>query len=412
MQSRTDKLTVAAVSAGHFVNDSYSNLLSPLLPPLISKLGLSLSQAGLLGGALIFSSSLMQPLYGYLGDRHVRRAFAIYGPLLTAVCMSSLGAAPSYLWLFLLLLLAGVGIAAFHPQGAALVAHASKSNRSLGMTIFVTSGSIGYGLGPSLVTALIFTVGLDKSYLAAIPALLICLVLIRACPADMSSIRQPDANSQGQSLKAVWRPLAVLCSLVILRSAVQFGLAQFLPLYFTERGYSLRQATFFLTLFLLSGGLGGFMGGNLANRFGGRRIIAYSMLFTSPLLLAFLLLPGVWSIVSLALAGLVLLCTLPINVVMAQELAPHRTSTVSALMMGFSWGFGGIFFVPWTGFVADHLGLQTAFLFLALLPLAGYIVSLKVPETVRQPPAGIQDRQNYSLRSRRLGGEFYTAPDS
>jgi MFS family permease len=70
---------------------------------------------------------------------------------------------------------------------------------------------------------------------------------------------------------------------------------------------------------------------------------------------------------------------MPINVVLAQELAPHRTSTVSALTMGFSWGLGGILFVPLTGFIAEHWGLDGAYLFLLLLPIAGYFLSLTIP---------------------------------
>jgi FSR family fosmidomycin resistance protein-like MFS transporter len=128
--------------------------------------------------------------------------------------------------------------------------------------------------------------------------------------------------------------------------------------------------------------LGGFLGGHLAGRFGAKRIIAFSMLFSSPLLLGFLLLPEFLSVVSLVLAGLVLLSTMPINVVLAQELAPHRTSTVSALTMGFSWGFGGILFVPLTGVIAEHWGLDAAYLFLLVLPIAGYFLSLTIPSEI------------------------------
>ena len=379
MKSRTDRLTVATLSAGHFINDAYSNLLSPLLPLLITRVGFSLSKAGLLGGVLLFSSSLMQPVYGYLGDRYVRRAFAIYAPLLTAVCMSSLGIASSYTEILFLVVLGGVGIAAFHPQGASLVSQASSLRPAFGMSIFVTSGSIGYGLGPTVVGSLIFSLGLERSYLAAIPGLVICLLLSRAVPSSLSSIKPKDVIEK-DSWGTVWKPLSLLCLLVVIRSGVQFGLTQFLPLYFTQQGYSLRESTWFLTIFLLCGGFGGFWGGYIADRFGGKQLLSYSMLVSCPMLLAFLHLSGIWSVVSLGLSGLVLLSTLPVSVVLGQELAPHRTSTVSALMMGFAWGIGGMAFVPLTGIVGEMAGLDFAFGLLALLPLAGYLVSLWIPE--------------------------------
>lgn len=400
MHTRSDKLTLASLSAGHFINDSYSNLLSPLLPLLITKLDFNLRQAGILGGALILSSSLMQPVYGYLGDRFVRRAFAVYGPLITAVSMSCLGLAPNYGWLMFVLMIGGMGIASFHPQAAALAAQASKTKRGLGMSIFISSGSVGYGLGPLLLSTLILKIGLDRSYLAAIPGLLVCFLLIGTCPSAMSSIADASHDSTRRSLKSVWKPLVILWLLVVLRSGVQFGMTQFLPLYFTRGGYSLQEATFFLTLFLLSGGLGGFLGGQLADRYGGKRVITYSMLFTCPMLLFFLHFNGFWSLVSLAFGGLALLCTLPVMLVLAQETAPEHTSTVSALMMGFSWGFGGILFVPLTGFLGDRIGLGGAFFLLAMLPLIGYIISLKIPDMQCTDehgftPALLSDERNY-----------------
>lgn len=387
MPSRREKLTIAALSAGHFVNDSYSNLLSPLLPLLINKLGFSLGQAGFLGGAFVFSSSLLQPVYGYLGDRQVKRAFAVYGPMLTAVCMSCIGLAPSLGWLIVLLMLGGIGIASFHPQGAALVSQASGRHKGLGMSIFVTSGSLGYATGPILVAALVLFVGLEKSYLAALPGLAVCAFLMWACPRGISSIKSDQEHQGGPGIRAQWKPIAILSLLVILRSAVQFGVSQFLPVYFTQQGYSIQQASLLLTLFLLAGGLGGFTGGHLADRLGGKRIICFSMLLGGPLLLGFVLLPKGWDIASLMLNGLILLSTMPINVVMAQELSPHRISTVSALMMGFSWGLGGILCLPVTGFIADHYGLRSAFLLLAILPLIGFFISLSLPNTVRQKEA-------------------------
>jgi MFS transporter, FSR family, fosmidomycin resistance protein len=170
--------------------------------------------------------------------------------------------------------------------------------------------------------------------------------------------------------------------------------SQFLRLYFTQQGYSLAQSSFLLTLFLLAGGLGGFAGGHLADRFGGKRIISFSMLFGGPLLLGFLLLPRGWDIASLVLTGLVLLSTLPINVVMAQELFPQRTSTVSALMMGFSWGLGGMLFLPLTGILADRHGLHTAFLFLTVLPLIGYLISFGLPGPTSRRAVTVERSEN------------------
>ena len=101
-------MTLFSLSVGHFINDSYSNFLGPLLPLLIAKLKLTMAQAGWLAALLVLSSSFTQPLYGYISDRYSTRSFAVFSPLITAVFMSCLGLAPTFTTLSILLLLGGV----------------------------------------------------------------------------------------------------------------------------------------------------------------------------------------------------------------------------------------------------------------------------------------------------------------
>src|SRR5262245_37936172 len=93
---KKDKLAIFSLSAGHFINDAYSNLLGLLLPLLIANLNLTITQAGWLGGILVVSSSFTQPLYGYISDRYLKRFFAVFSPLITAVFMSCIGLAPNF----------------------------------------------------------------------------------------------------------------------------------------------------------------------------------------------------------------------------------------------------------------------------------------------------------------------------
>jgi FSR family fosmidomycin resistance protein-like MFS transporter len=162
---------------------------------------------------------------------------------------------------------------------------------------------------------------------------------------------------------------------------VQVTFSQFLPLYLnTQRGYSLSQSSYSLTLYLIAGALGGFAGGTLADRFGGRRVIMISMIGSMPFLALFVFTSGLISTLALMMSGLILLFTIPVNVVMGQELAPSQTGTVSALMMGFAWGSAGLIFIPLTGWVSDVFSMQTAFTGLVLFPLIGFFLALKLPK--------------------------------
>ena len=144
--SKASKLTFVALCAGHFVSDTYSSIIYPLLPLLKDNLRLTTSQVFWLAPLYAISSSLMQPVYGFISDRYARRFFAVFGPAITAIFVSMIGLAPSYAVLIVLLICGGVGIGSFHPQAAAMAAAASAERRSVGMALFSASGTMGFAL--------------------------------------------------------------------------------------------------------------------------------------------------------------------------------------------------------------------------------------------------------------------------
>lgn len=373
-------LQLALFCVAHFFIDLYSGALGVLQPLLIQQFALTFTQVGIIGGVLVFSSSVMQPAYGYLSDRFHSRLFTVLAPAVAGVFISSLGLAPSYRALLVMVWLGGAGIASFHPQAAA-TATAGSANRSRAMAIFICSGTVGLALGPTYFSAISERWGLPRAYWAAIPGIMVTvLLLILLRPAQESlHVRQ---RFNWAPLRAVWKPMTVLYFLVVIRSIVQITFTQFLPLYLhSQRGYSLAVSSFSLTLYLIGGAIGGLAGGALAERFGGRLVILISMIGSVPFLALFLFSGGWISSLGLFLGGLILLFTIPVNVVMGQELAPTQAGTVSALMMGAAWGMAGLIFIPLTGWVSDHFSMQTAFVGLILFPLLGFFLALKLPDT-------------------------------
>ncbi|MBI4455046.1 MAG: MFS transporter [Acidobacteria bacterium] len=374
--------SILTLAAAHFCIDNYSTMLGAFLPFLHDRLHLSLAQAGILGGVLAFSSSFMQPFYGYLADRFQHKAFCALSPAIAGVFISSLGLAPNFYTLLILLLLGGIGIAAFHPQGAAFTSQVSGRDHGYQMSVFITGGMIGYALGPVYITTVISLAGLGHSYWAAIPGILMSLYLLRygPSPVRMTSAQRPSFSRQ---VHEKLRPLVVLYFLVVIRSAIQMVFTSFLPLYFTTRGFSEAQGSQFLTFFLLAGGTAGFLGGILADRFGGKAIISLSMIGSLPLLFGSLQASGAWSVLLCTAGGAFLLFTTPVNIVMAQKLVPGGASTVSALMMGFAWGMGGLL-VPLTGVLGDHFGLQVTLAWVVLLTIPGFLLCLALPAQIQQ----------------------------
>jgi FSR family fosmidomycin resistance protein-like MFS transporter len=372
---------LALLSLAHFSIDAYSSFFSPLLPLLVDKLGLSLTRVGALVALTSVASSLSQPLFGWLSDRSRRPWFVAAGPLVAAVFLSSVGIASSYGMLVTLLMLGGLGAAAFHPQGATLAAGLGE-RRALALSLFVTGGTVGFSLGPLLSVGVVAAFGLERSWVAAIPGLLIAgLVLFwfaRVAPAP----RAHGARPAFRELRPVARPLALLYFCVVCRSAVSYGFMTFLTLYLHARGFSVEAGGGLLAVYLLAGALGGFLGGWLAERWGGRRVVVWSFLGAAPLYYAFLFLPTGPGLVCLTSGAFMLQASLPVNVALGQELSPRHSSTISSLLMGAAWGLGALLVGP-TGALADRFGLTAALAALAALIPIGWMLAVALPDIRR-----------------------------
>ncbi len=371
---------LALLSFAHFFIDLYSSGLSSFQPMLVERFGLSLAQAGLLAGMLIFSSSLLQPVYGILSDKSGSRYFTVLAPAMAGIFISSLGLATGYPMLIAMVMLGGMGIASFHPQASANATARIAENKSRWMAVFISSGTFGMAFGPAFFTYIAGHYGLESTWMGAIPGVLVTLLLAVQFQLAPRS-RETSNHFDYQALRAKWKPLLILFSLVYIRSIVQMVFSQFLPLYLNrERGFSVQSAALGLTLYLAFGGMGGFVGGNLADRFGGKRVILISMAGCLPFLALFFLTDGWWALASLAMAGLLLLFTIPVNLVMGQQLVPSQAGTVSALMMGFAWGSAGLVFIPMVGWAADRVGLGTAMACVSAFPVIGYFLARMIDE--------------------------------
>ena len=359
--------------------DLYSASLGVLQPELLAAFGLSLTQAGILGGVLAFSASLLQPIYGLLADRFHSRLFTALAPGMAGIFISCLGWSSGFGWLVVMVFLGGVGMASFHPQAAANATARLTRNHGQAMAIFICSGTAGFAIGPAIYSFCLATRGLMGSWVVAIPGVALTLVMLALLPQPVK--RAPGQGIHLLHLKSVWKPMTVLFFLVFTRSIVQVTFTQFLPLYLQrQRGFPVGPAGYALAAFMAAATLGGLVGGSLADRFGGRRVILSSTLATTPLLAAFLFGSGVWSMVALIAGGAALALTNPVNIIMAQRLAPAQSGTVSALMMGFAWGSAGLIFIPLAGKIADHFSLQVSFAGLVFVPVISCFLAWKVPK--------------------------------
>lgn len=373
---------IAATASTHMVVDAYANLYAPLLPLLIPRLGLSLAMAGTLAMVLQLATSFSQLGWGALADRWRPRTLLVAGPILCVVVMSAIGAAWSPLALAVVLVAGGLGNAAFHPPAAALVYRVSDHRKGLAMSVHITGGSIGQSLAPVVFVPVIAALGLGWSWLVAAPGLLALAFTLRILP-PIAPVSPAD-RQPFRALVSYARPLGILFAVIVLRTMTASAFATFLPVTLTRQGLSLGQASAAVSAYLFFSSIGSFVGGPLADRFGSKPVMLWSLVVAVPFLAVAPLLAG-WKLAACAAAGgLLLQSTLPVNVTYGQQLAPVSAATVSSLMMGFAWGTGSLI-APVAGLMADRIGLGSTLMAVAAAPIAAAGLAAMLPD-VRNAP--------------------------
>jgi FSR family fosmidomycin resistance protein-like MFS transporter len=374
--------SVLLLATAHLAVDGYTNIYAPLLPLLIPRLDLSLAAAGTLAMAFQIAASVSQLGFGHLADRWRPRLFVMVGPVVAVCVLSLIGLAPSAPVLGLILIVGGLGSAAFHPV-AATAAHRFGGGRpGYAMSVYITGGTLGFSLGPLIFAPLAGWLGLAWTPVMAIPGLLILAFFLPRAPRMV-----PERHAGGggvRTLRPYARPLGLLYLIVVLRTLTGLSLTTYVPVMLTSRGLSVGEAGTAFAAYLLTSGLGGFLGGPAADRFGPRRVVILSLLASTPFLVIAPALSGWPFMVVLAIGGFFLLSTLPVNLTYGQLVAPVSPGTVSSLLMGGAWGTAGLA-VPLVGLLADHVGIETALSIAALMPLAAALLAWPLPSIERSP---------------------------
>jgi FSR family fosmidomycin resistance protein-like MFS transporter len=380
MRAELDRRAMAALSAGHFATDFANGALPALLPFMVDRFDLSYTLAAALMLASAASSSLIQPVFGAWSDRRGALWLLPSGVALAGVGIALAAAAPAYWLVLLLVVVSGLGVAAYHPEGSKFAAYASGRRRASGMSLFSLGGNVGYGLGPTATTPLVLVFGLTGGLLLALPCLVVAGLLLAAVPFLASFAPEPETAASSASEPDRPGALALLLGVIAFRSVAWFGLITFVPLWEVSLGHSKAYGSHLLSLMLLTGGLGTLAAGPIADRLGRRPVVIVSMAATGPLILVYVLAGGIAGAFALALVGVCVIGTFGVTMVMSQEYLPRRIGMASGLSIGLSIGLGGVAAVG-LGAIADSIDLRSAMYAAAAAPLAGLVLAALLPST-------------------------------
>ncbi len=366
---------MAALSGGHLAVDFASGAVPAMLPFLRDRFGLSYALTAAVMLCATIASSLVQPLFGLVSDRRGAIWLLPAGVGLAGVGTALAALTHVYGLVLVFVFLTGLGVAAFHPEGAKFAAFASGRRRASGMALFNIGGNTGYALGPLVVTPLMLSLGLDGAALVALPIALGAAALWRTLP-YLRGIAPPRARRDADT-PAAEQPgaLAVLLTVVVLRSVAFFGLLTFAPLYLASRGES---SHWLLALMLLAGAAGTLTLGPVADRIGLRRTLLVTQAAIAPLIVVFLVEGGAWGTLALMGVAVCVVGTYGVTMVLSQQYLPRHVALASGLNVGLAVGLGGVAAVC-LGLVADAVDLRTALALSAAAPVLGVLLCLLLP---------------------------------
>lgn len=371
--------TVAiVVTVAHGVNDGYASFLAPLLPRLMGKLELSVALAAVLATSLSLASSVLQPLMGYFSDRYGNRVFIALGPLLSGIFLSLIGLAPTFAILVGLLILGGLGSAAFHPPGAALAARVAEGKGSgLRLSIFVFGGMMGFAVGPLVAVAVVARAGLEGLWMAMLPGILVAALLLLILPRDRGKGPTVPPPHPARVLAHLRGALGLLFGVSAVSAFVQRLFLAMEPIAVAQQGGSETLGGVILSVYLASQAVGALAGGILSDRVDRRRLlVSLSILALPAHMMAVWLPPGsAMGFVFTGLAGMLNMAILPPVVVWAQEMLPEGTAVGSGIVMGLAWAVGSMG-VLGSGLLGDIVGARTSMLFSFPIMLLATLLAL------------------------------------
>lgn len=375
------------IALAHGVNDAYAAFLSPLLPRIMDRLGLSITLAATLAMTLSLAASLLQPFMGYLADRYGRRLFVVLGPLLSSVFLSMVGLAPTFWILVGFLLLGGLGSATFHPPGASYAARISEGKGSgVRMSVFSVGGSLGWAAGPLIAVALVGWVGLNGLAFAMIPGVALAVILYRVLPPGNSDREPVPPPSPRLVLQRLRGPLGLLLGISVTGAFAQRVFLTMQPIVVSRAGGSESVGAVSLSIYLGAQALGTLMGGYLSDRMDRSHLLAALTFLAFPAhFLAVYLPAGEPSALLMAGAsGFLGMAIMPGIVVKAQELLPEGAAVSSGIVMGLGWALGSVG-VLITGALGDWIGPREAAMVSMPVLLLGTLLALH--PALREGPA-------------------------
>ncbi len=375
--------SIGLLVLAHAATDINQGSVPVILPFFIAEHHITYTAAA----AIVFStnlvSSILQPIFGYIVDRQSRPWLIPISMLMIGLGITFMGLAPSYRTGLAAVMLSGLGISVFHPEGARLINFLADEGKATAMSLFAIGGQLGFAIGPLIATAALLSWGLKGTVCLLIPPAIVATLLLfklSSFSKGYEKKKSPKSTQMESVGQDAWPAFLCLTGALLCRSVIFYGLNTFLPLFWINVLHQSKSVGgTALTILLCSTIAGNFFGGRIADRFGYRivTVAGFALLATFLPFLSFAH-SAVWATALLVPIGLVLSAPFGPMVVLGQSYLPNRVGLASGITMGLAFSFGGLT-TPLLGWIADHHGLRATISVVAFLPILCTFLALMLP---------------------------------
>jgi MFS transporter, FSR family, fosmidomycin resistance protein len=370
-ESEFNAAGTARLAGAHAAHDLYGGFLGPLLPAVQEKLGLSLTVVSLMIPAQQLPG-IFQPFIGYMADRTSRRWFVVLGPGVTAVSVSTIGLAPHISVVLLLLLVSGLSSGAFHAPAVALMGEYAGPKVGRAMSYFMAGAEFSRTLAPIIITAAIAWLTLEGAAMVMVFGVAASVYLYFTLDTRASDQARRDAPPVALRplLRARRKWIGALVGVVFFNSIATGPFHYFLVKMLLDKGHSSWFAGLSLSTLFAAGVVGMLVGGSLSDRIGRRNTLGLASVLSAPMLLAYLWLEDgtLMPLLALVPASLALTATRPIILAVAQEMLPEARGSMAGGILALNFVTLSVMAFAF-GAIADIIGIETAFYWIAVAPL-------------------------------------------
>lgn len=376
--------SIGLLVLAHAAVDLNQGAIPALLPFFIAQHHISYAAAATIVFATNLVSTASQPIYGYIADRRSIPWLIPVALLCAGVGVSLTGVVPSFRTGVIVVGLSGLGVAAFHPEGARLINYLAGERKATAMSFFAIGGQLGYAIGPLMGTAALLLWGLRGSLSLMVVPTIVAGLLMVSLPGITAGYENKGGGAQRRQTTSggrdAWTPFVLLAIALLVRSVMFYGLNTFIPLFWVDVFHQSKAAGGSALSVLMVASIGGnLLGGRMADRFGYRIVaIAGFILLVIVLPLFALADSPTQAMLLLVPVGLAFAAPTAPLVVLGQGYLPNRVGLASGVTLGLAFSFGGIM-MPLLGSIADHHGLRTAIWVVALLPIVCTGIALTLP---------------------------------